>query len=311
MPVTFDDGDPEGLTTANESSLQLTGNGREHFLTRLAGDASRNDFVWRQLPGIYWGAAVERSRPGADVLAVHSSLRNEWGRLPLLATSPFGSGEVLFMGTDSAWRWRRGVEDKYHYRFWSQVVRWMSHKRHLARGDGIRLSYSPETPRAGETVFFQAITSNLGEFGRERAPLAATLKSPAGTIERISLSPLPGGWGVYQSSFVPRQGGSYEITVRDAGDGAELTTELNVTRPVREKQGQPANQAILRESAGLTGGAHADAGKIETLLGEISALPEPEPAEFRTRLWSNPWWGGLILGLLAIYWTGRKVAGML
>ena len=96
-----------------------------------------------------------------------------------------------------------------------------------------------------------------------------------------------------------------------AGFYMKLTTELTVTRPVREKQGQPANQAILREIAGLTGGAHADAGKIETLLGEISALPEPEPAEFRTRLWSNPWWGGLILGLLAIYWTGRKVAGML
>ena len=27
------------------------------------------------------------------------------------------------MGSDSAWRWRRGVEDKFHYRFWSQVVR--------------------------------------------------------------------------------------------------------------------------------------------------------------------------------------------
>ena len=59
------------------------------------------------------------------------------------------------MGTDSAWRWRRGVEDKYHYRFWSQVVRWMAHQRHLSDKEGIRVSYSPEAPNVGDTVFLQ------------------------------------------------------------------------------------------------------------------------------------------------------------
>src|SRR6266404_4244002 len=69
------------------------------------------------------------------------------------ATRAAGSGKVLFMGTDSAWRWRRGVEDKYHYRFWSQVVRWMAHQRHLSEKQGILLTFSLEVPQAGETVF--------------------------------------------------------------------------------------------------------------------------------------------------------------
>ena len=43
-----------------------------------------------------------------------------------------------------AWRWRRGVEDTYHYRFWGQVVRWMAHQRHLAHKEGIRFFYNPE-----------------------------------------------------------------------------------------------------------------------------------------------------------------------
>ena len=73
-------------------------------------------------------------------------MRNDWGRMPLLVTRSAGNGKVLFLGTDSAWRWRRGVEDKFHYRFWGQVVRWMAHQRHLSEKDGIRLSYSPETP---------------------------------------------------------------------------------------------------------------------------------------------------------------------
>ena len=71
-------------------------------------------------------------------------------------TRPFGNGKVLFMGTDGAWRWRLGVEDKYHYRFWGQVIRWMAHQRHLAHAEGLRFFYTPESPNVGERVFFHA-----------------------------------------------------------------------------------------------------------------------------------------------------------
>ena len=91
-----------------------------------------------------------------SVLAVHETQRNEFGRLPLLATRDFGNGKVLFLGTDGAWRWRKGVEDRYHYRFWAQVVRWMAHQRHLAGNAGIRLIFAPENPRRGDTIYLLA-----------------------------------------------------------------------------------------------------------------------------------------------------------
>ena len=50
---------------------------------------------------------------------------------------------------------------------------------------------------------------------------------------------------------------------------------------------------------------------VSALIGRIAALPEAKPLEDRIRLWSNPYWAGLLLGLLAIYWTGRKLAGMI
>ena len=145
IPVILDSAKPNGQVLQNEAVLTLTTAGKGHFLTRFEADENLNAQVWQALPGFYWSAAVEKSRPGAEVLAVHSSLRNASGRMPLLATRSAGSGKVLFMGSDSAWRWRRGVEDKYHYRFWSQVVRWMAHQRHLAGKEGVRLAYSPGT----------------------------------------------------------------------------------------------------------------------------------------------------------------------
>ena len=132
MPVELDEVQPKGIGASAPARLALTSRGQGHLLTMLAANEQDNIAIWRQLPGFYWHAAVKKARPGAEVLAVHEGERNEWGRVPLLVTRPQGNGKVLFMGTDGAWRWRRGVEDVYHYRFWGQVVRWMSYQRHLA-----------------------------------------------------------------------------------------------------------------------------------------------------------------------------------
>lgn len=311
IPVLPEEGRPEGVRSPNESHLQLTSAGRGHFLTMLTPDEATNENLWKNLPGFYWCAAVQKSRPGAEVLAVHSSMRNEWGRVPLLVTQQSGSGKSLFMGTDSAWRWRRGVEDKYHYRFWGQVVRWMSHQRHLAQGQGIRLSFSPEDPHIGDTIFLQTTVLDASGFPIEKGNVVARIESPAGSTERLTFTPVTGGWGVFKASFLPQQGGRYKLTVTSESPARDLETEIIVTKPKREKLGQPTNALALREVADITHGTFGAPQELEKIVQTISALPEPQPIEKRLRLWAEAWWGGIIFALLAIYWTARKLAGMI
>jgi hypothetical protein len=310
-PVVLDSSKPEGFGLQNESHLALTTFGRPHLLTRFESEEDRNEELWRQLPGFFWSAAVEKSRPGSEVLGVHSSLRNTWGRIPLLATRSAGSGKVLFLGTDSAWRWRLGVEDKYHYRFWSQVVRWMAHQRHMAGKDGIRLSFTPETPLAGETVFLQSTVFDSGGFPIEQGPVTGRIVSPSGRSERLDFAPLEGGWGVFKSNFAPQEGGIYKLQIDSEPHNRRLETELVVRHPDREKLGQPINAEILREVANVTRGASGMIEDLDAIVEQIALLPEPQPIERRVRLWSDPWWGGFLLLLLGIYWTGRKLAGMI
>ena len=310
FPVILDPRKPDGIGLQNEASLQLSSTGRGHLLTRFDADEQRNDELWKQLPGFFWSAAVEKSRPGSEVLGVHSALRNASGRMPLLVIRPFGNGKVLFLGTDSAWRWRRGVEDKFHYRFWSQVVRWMAHQRHLADKNGIRLSYSPETPSAGDTLLLQANVFDNAGFPLEKGTVYGQATSPSGRSESLQFEAVEGGWGLFRSSFSTLEGGRYKLAISALGQERQLETEIEVTQPEVEKLGQPANAAILKQIAEMTGG---QSGAIETFNEMVTALerlPEPRPREERIRLWSNPWWGGLLLSLLAIYWTGRKLAGM-
>ena len=121
---------------------------------------------------------------------------------------------------------------------------------------------------------------------------------------------LEGGWGVFKSNFSPQEGGKYKVSISAEKHGRNLETEILVNQPRREKVGQPINLEVLREIAGITEGASGTVDSLEQIVQRISLLPEAKPIELRTRLWCDPWWGGLILTLMAVYWAGRKLAGM-
>lgn len=310
LPVEFDPTKPEGIGLSVESVLLLTRAGREHLLTMLASNPVQNEQLWKSLPGFNWSAAVRRSTPGSEVLAMHSTLRSESGRMPLMVSRTAGNGKVLFLGIEGAWRWRRGVEDRYHYRFWGQVVRWMAHKRHLAGGDGIRLSFSPENPQAGDTVFLQAAVFDPEGFPAEGETVTATVTGPSGSTEQLGLRAVEGGWGVYAGEVVLREGGRTKVTIEALHAGRKLDATMDVGTIVRERIGQPADFAILRELAAISRGAFAEAADLDRIVQSVSVLPNPEPIVERIRIWASPWWGLVIFVLFAIYWTARKLLGM-
>ncbi len=310
IPVQFDLNRPEGIGLQNEAQLALTRLGSGHWLTRFDISAERNTELWKQLPGFYWSAAIEKSRPGSEVLAVHDSIRNNWGRIPLLAIRPFGNGKVLFMGTDSAWRWRRGVEDLYHYRFWSQVVRWMAHQRHISQDEGIRLTYTPEKPEIGQTVHLSATVMDRSGYPLQEGRVVASITTPGGRKETFNMEPEDGGWGVFRASVEARESGVHVIDIKSTEENRQLETRLEVLRPVVEKIGQPARADVLEEIARISRGKKVDTTGLSELIQQISVLPEPKPREIRFRLWSNPVWGAVLLGLLAFYWIGRKYFGL-
>lgn len=311
LPVTLDESQEGGFGFGVESQLVLTTRGRDHLLTLLASDPAANQAVWNSLPGFNWHSQVIKAKPGADVLAVHSSTRNQYGRLPLLVTEDAGNGKVLFMGTDSAWRWRRGVEDTYHYRFWGQVVRWMAHKRHLAHTEGIRFFYSPESPKRGDTVFLHATVFDETGYPLGAGTVDATITDADGRSDRIRLDPEPGGWGVFTGSFVPRSGGTCDVALECPEAGRRLQTRINVESPKKEVTGRPARFDVLREITATTQGRFGEVAELDEIIRSVALLGEMSPKEERLKLWCHPAWGALIVLLLGVYWVGRKLIGLI
>ena len=309
-PVVLDPATSEGVGSSAQGYFSLTSSGQRSLLTRLGETDEDNSDVWRKLPGFFWYAGVKRAKVGTETLAVHDQVASASGRVPLIVTKTYGTGKVLFMGTDSAWRWRHGVEDKYHYRFWSQVARWMAYRRQMAQSESIRLFYSPDRPNVDDVLTLNAnAIDNVGG-PLDSGTVVVQAISPSGKTQTIRLQPGTEDLaGLFVGSFVPKEPGNYRLVASSSETGASVQTDLSVQGLNREQQGRLARFDVLEEITKITEGKLVSVSEVPNLLAYLAALPEPEPTVHRTRIWAHPIWAGILIFLLGVFWVARKMTG--
>lgn len=310
LPVVWDTAQPRGWGSSSPGKFALTEAGTRSLLTKLEDSDEASARVWGNLPGFQWYAPALRAKAGSEVLATHGTESNQFGRVPLIVTKTYGAGKILFMGADGAWRWRKGVEDKYHYRFWGQVVRWMAYQRNMSSGGKMRLFYSPDRPRTGEVLTLNAnVMSLTGEPLREGGVIAQ-IAAPSGKVSSVRLMPAgEEAWGLFNGVFTPVEPGEHMVQLSCAEAGSSLETKISIQGTSREKRGQPAHFEVMREISRFTKGEVLDASAPDLVLAAISAMPEPAVQERRLQIWSHPAWAGLLVLLLGLFWVGRKAAG--
>ena len=300
---------PHGYGSRVAARLRLTKEGRQSSLTKLAPDEDANARLWEELPGFQWHAAVLRARAGSTVLAVHSSRDQGTGRMPLLVTKSFGTGKVLFMGTDAAWRWREGLEDKVHYRFWSQVVRWMAYQRRMNAGETMRFYYTPDRPDVQRVTTLYANVMDEAGAPRSGANLAARIVAPSGRVTRTRFETHEGEWGLYRATFSPSEVGEHEIVLSCQETQERLVARMDVVGTAPERVGLPARHDVMEELARISRGRAipgGDSARIEASLRGLGVRPE---VIRRTRIWSHPALGAVMVVLMGCFWLGRKAVG--
>ncbi|MGI9239911.1 MAG: hypothetical protein ACR2RV_03870, partial [Verrucomicrobiales bacterium] len=107
-----------------------------------------------------------------------------------------------------------------------------------------------------------------------------------------------------------KEPGDYRVRLSSPDAGAEMETSIPVQGTRKERRGRPARPEVLREIALLTGGKFIDSISPDQVVAAVSSLPEEKPVERRLQIWAHPAWAGLLVLLLAIFWIGRKVAGV-
>jgi hypothetical protein len=309
-PVVLDASQPGGWGSRIANHFELTELGRRSLLTKLADTQDDNAEVWEGLPGFQWYAPILRAKAGSEVLCVHKDVSNEFGRLPLLVTRTYGAGKVLFMGTDGAWRWRKGVEDKYHYRFWGQVVRWMAYQRNMAKGETMRLYYVPDQPKMHQVLTLRANVIEPGGEPLHGGEVTARITAPSGKSELAHLASSGEEWGEFIGRFTAVEAGTHRVRLFCKQTGAALEASFFVQGVAAEQVGRPARPEVMEELARVTGGKVVDAARLDEVVRTLAELPDPPPLVRRVPLWCHPVTMAGLIGLLGLFWVGRKVIGL-
>jgi len=287
--------------------LSLTEAGRESVMLRLGDEVAASEAIWRRLPALYWTARVKRAKPAAEVLLSRPDPTGESETTPVLVLHRYGAGEVLFVGTDNFWRWRRNVGDRYHAVLWGQIIQRMAGQRLLTENPRVTLQSDRRRYRRGDRVkvYGRIFTRNWEP--REDEVLPGVLVSSDDPVRRreVSLRSVPGQRGIYRAEFSAGDPGNYRLAL--PGDQI-ATLDFTVRDDNREHARAAMNADLLRELARQTGGAFLTLAELEQLPAAVTNRSARLTSLREVDLWSSPLIFALLVLLITIEWIVRKVS---
>jgi hypothetical protein len=315
LPVEFD---PPTIESAADPiadkpiKLQLTAAGRASAMLRLSDKEEENAQIWSQLPPIYWAAKVSRPKPAAEVLVIDPDPAKEsrFGKMPVVAVQQYGLGQVMFVGTDNTWRWRKNAGDFYYTLIWGQVAQRISIQRLLGVSKRTQLNTDKQNYYTGDRVtVFARLYSGVGfDPVQEQAVKAFFgLKSGGGPKTEVTLRPVPEQAAMYRGEFIAPTAGAYNFWIEN---DPQTLLDFNVTEPKFEFGETAMNEPLLKDLAASTGGQYFREENLYKLPDTISAKTERVQSPLEVELWASPLYFLLMLAVVTAEWILRKLSNL-
>lgn len=313
LPVEFEGVNVESAVDTTQYDrpipLELTSSGRNSPMMRLSDNEARNKEIWGQLPPVYWVAKVSRPKPAAEVLLVDPDPAKEsrFGKMPVVAIHQYGLGQVMYVGTDNTWRWRKNVGDAYYTAFWGQLVQRLALPRLLGGNKRIQLTTDRQNYLAGDRVTLYArLYSSAFEAVQEpvvKGSFAKRGENASGT--EVLLRPLSDQPGLYRGEFIAGAAGDYQFAME-----LDPTSVLDFTviEPQFELGDTAMNEPLLQQMAKATGGAFFREEDLYKLPETLNARSEKVRSPLEVELWASPLVFLILLGLVTVEWVIRKLS---
>jgi uncharacterized membrane protein len=310
LPVEFEAptlGSTQDPQAEKPIQLELTSLGRASPMLRLADQDDVNAQLWKHLPPVYWVARVARPKPAAQVLLVDPDPAKEsrFGKMPVVAAQQYGLGQVLFVGTDNTWRWRKNIGDQYYTTLWGQMFERVSLQRLLGGSKRTQLTTDRQNFLTGDRISIYARLYGVG-FEPVQEPAIKGLcgfKNGQGARSEVTLRPVPEQPGLYRAELVAGAPGHYQFFVEPDPD---TPLDFTVTEPKFELGETAMNEPLLRELAAASGGAFFREEDLDKLPETIARKTERVRSPLEVELWASPLYFLGLLGVVTVEWVLRK-----
>jgi hypothetical protein len=316
-----------GFTPAKSGyRVEMTTEGRTADVMQLADDVVSTEAIWREMSAslpIFFLSNYHKPKPTSRVMlnALPIDGSETSADLPaFLSWQQVGAGRVVYLSSPATYQLRMRNGDKFHHRFWGQLVRWIASNAALTGSKRVKLMADKSHYSQGDAA---QITVELSD---EQGRAVPSAESIVDVIEKgevrssVALAPDPKVPGRYLGKFATDVAGRYSLHVRGAiveqllaaekyADPVqiEITFEPGIDRELLDPR---SDRPLLEQLAEQTGGLVLE----PTALSELSrALPlEPRTSESRQRtaLWDRWWCLWVILGCLSLEWIIRKQVGL-
>ena len=228
-----------------------------------------NAALWSSLPPLDHAYPALRKKPGATVLAEAQTHANAYGGLILVAEHPAGRGRVLFIGTDTLWKWQMHApqaDGPTPYQiFWQQALRALAPVR---QGSGnVSFFVTPERSRyaAGESVVLRAELRGSTQSAAQRVQGHVAL--PDGKQVALDFSADSAEPGVFTARFAAEIPGLHKLSATatlDAKAAGEALVAFDVEQHTGESAARSVDEANLSRIARDSGGHLLRWGQPET-----------------------------------------------
>ena len=288
--------------------IELTSSGQQHPVMQLAPGPDAAASPWNALPSLAAAAAVGRTRPGAEVLALVSGPAGE--PQPLVAVQRAGRGRTLLFTGEGAWRWRMGLAsgNVAYETFWRQALRWVAVQAPAP------VSVEIEPPPLGTAVPIAVRVVTPAFEPVSDAGVQVRVEEPGGAARTLTASLDSTEPGLYRASLLTLAPGVHRIDVDATRGGQSLgRTSVQVLAGGTDPEfvDPRRNDAVLRRLGEATGGALLEASALDGLPDRIrKAAASPTARLVERDVWHNGWSFVIICALLGLEWALRRRWGL-
>ncbi len=282
--------------------LKLTEAGRYANLVQIGTGPEVVARLWETLPPLNWRREGVFPAANAELLVVAGD-----DQAPIMLTAYAGLGKILYLGSDSFWRWRYRSRRTFHQRLWGQILLWATLGRTTGTDEHIKLMTDRPEYSPGETVTLQARVFDRDKMPLEDGTVSADLRLADGPVVRsVKFAALANSGGEYRAQVRDLPAGRYVATPRVV-ELAGLSTAADYPFEIRDLPTSEFIELALDEAALRTlTREYRHLSQAADLPARLPRLQQVEEHRQDVEIWDSPWLLVLVAALLGAEWQMRK-----
>ena len=304
--------------------LSVTPEGRDAAPVQIGSTIPTSLWLWnsisKSLP-VYDLSPCSEPKPTANVLieALPVGSRRAGGRA-FLSWQYVGRGRVVYVAAPAIHKLRYRYGDRYHYRFWGQMLRWIVGRDLAGSSKTVRLTTDKMRYPSGAAV---QTTLRLNQLdGKPVSGAEPELVARLGdrVVSRIVMEPDKSAPGQYHAVLAGLPSGNIRLEPKSPRIDTLLRRE-KYTDPVgvevavephdsMELRNPLCDMSLLGSIADAGSGVQLSPTAAREFLRYLDLAPTVEERNEREPLWAEWWLLLTVCALLLAEWIGRKFSGL-